>query len=131
MSHFACHKFQAAPRRFMIEPDCGAGEHAVAFPVIYSDVMTENLGNTVRTPWIEGSLLGLGTLVDFAEHLRTRGLQEFSLRPMPANSFENAYDPKTSNVAREHGLVPRNRNKTLSRQIVHFVRLNAMHHMIE
>ena len=52
----------------MVKQDSRAGPHVVTLAIVHRDVMTKNLGTTVRRAGVEWCEFGLRNLANFAEH---------------------------------------------------------------
>ena len=65
----ASDEFEASSWAFVIKEDSGARVHVVALAIIDRDPMSIELGDSVRTAWVERGGLALGNFNDLAEHL--------------------------------------------------------------
>ncbi len=66
----------SAQGEFMVEQDAVAGVDAVGLPVVYTDPVGIELGNSVRAPGIKRGCFGLGGFLDLAVEFRGRRLVE-------------------------------------------------------
>jgi hypothetical protein len=65
----AGHELQPTPGRLVVEQDARAGVEVVALPVVDGHPVAVDLGDAVGGAGVERGALGLGHLLNLAEHL--------------------------------------------------------------
>ncbi len=119
-------ELDAAARRLVVEEDARDPENVVAFPVVDRDPMAVDLGHAVGAAGMEGGQLGLGDLLDLAEHLRGGGLVEADARVDGADGLQHARDADGGELGGQHRLVPGGGHEAHGGQVVHFVGLDLL-----
>ena len=121
-------ELQTAPRRFVIEQDARAGEHAVAFAVIDRDEMAIDLGHAVRAARVERRRLALRRLPHLAEHLAGGGLVKAGPRTDLPDGLQQAGHAQGGELGGQHRLLPAGRHEGHGRQVVDLVGLDLLEH---
>src|SRR5271156_6611894 len=93
--------------------------------------MPEHFSCAIGAAWIEAGSFVLWRLLHFAEHLRTRSLQEPCFRLMLANGFQDANNSQPGYVCRQHRLAPGRRHETLRGEVVNLVGLDCLYDVIK
>src|SRR5262249_60116609 len=119
------HEVFAAARRFVVEEDSVAYEHAVGFTIVGGRPMAEELGRRVRRSRPEWCGFLLRRLGGLAEHLGRAGLIEARLETALANAFENAEGPQARRVAGVFRNLEADFDVALRAQIVDLVRTDG------
>src|SRR5262249_44889345 len=99
-------KLNTTPRRFVIKKNSRAGKQAIAFPIIYGDVMTVNLGDSVGTARPKGSCFALWSFNWISEHFAARSLVKTNARIDCPDGFQYASDAERGELTGQHRLLP-------------------------
>ena len=111
----------------MVEQDAGRRMDAEALAVVHRGPMRENLRGGVRRARIERRIFALHGFLRLAEHFRGRRLIKAGLGRGNAQSLKHIQRADARYLRGQHGLIPGGRDKGLSREIVHLVRLSVLH----
>ena len=123
----ASDEFEASSWAFMIEEDSGTRVHVVALAIIHGDPMPVELGDAVRTAWVERRGLVLRNFNDLAKHFGRTGLVEADVVIGQTDRVEQSSDAECGGFAGQDGLSEGSLNKRLRGEVVDLVGLVVSH----
>lgn len=120
--NFTSDEGPSSSRALVVKQDTVAGIHPIGLPVVDSDPVCVEFGDTVGRTWVEWSSLGLRSLNDLPVQLRGRGLVETDvlLESTRTDRVKKTESTETIDVARVFGHLERDLDVRLSTEIVDF-----------
>jgi hypothetical protein len=111
----------------VVEQYSATGEQMVGFPVINADIMPGHLGYGIRAQGMHRSLFGDRQMGHFPKHLATGSLVKPDRRINQPDGFEKIQDGFYVKVDGANGLLKRQGDGALSRQVIDLVRFNGLY----
>ena len=105
----------------MVKKNAATREDPVRLSVVYSGPVSEKFCNSVGTSRMEPCGFSLWSLLRLAEHFGSRSLVEASVGTNDPNCFKQVECTKTCNLGCRIGLIKRDSDKTLCREVVTFI----------